>query len=582
MAEAAQQEKSIREEFKQARQRLKDLPEQSELESIARKHERLSELEDDVERAQLGVARAEHAYAAAVQHKTEADRDLEAATQTLEALRAAHSAADMAHHLQESEPCPVCLQTVARLPDHATPADLDAARQRKSAAQEASTLATAERDRTASKRTARTTTLELQTQSMQALRQDLAEAPAHTEISRMMAEVAKTETQIRLLEKRLDDAAAERTEREREANHASATLEEKERFAASLHSDLATAPSPEETSGLLEQIRAADELLLQVRTEEESSRQLHDTAAEALQRWKSRLGGAWSEYHGGRDSVAEMRPPDVAEGDLAGSWETLSRWAESTHAATKAVIAQAEADRAATSQAKSRLIAQVRERCASDGLVLEPDEDPAQKVSEGLGAARKDLDHRRTAAAERKRIEAEAGETRSRALIAKDLGNHLGAKKFGAWMQNQILTWLVEGATARLRELCSGQYSLDLSDRNEFLVIDHRNADEPRLAKTLSGGETFLASLALALSLADQVANLAAHGSSKLEALFLDEGFGTLDSETLDVVAATIEQLGTERMVGLVTHVPELAGRIPVQYRVTKVGNASSVERVET
>ena len=149
-------------------------------------------------------------------------------------------------------------------------------------------------------------------------------------------------------------------------------------------------------------------------------------------------------------------------------------------------------------------------------------------------------------------------------------------------MQNQILRWLVEGATARLHELSSGQYSLDLSERNEFLVIDHRNADEPRLAKTLSGGETFLASLALALSLAEQVANLAARGSAKLEALFLDEGFGTLDAETLDVVAATIEQLGTERMVGLVTHVPELAGRIPVQYRVTKVGNASSVERVET
>ena len=74
---------------------------------------------------------------------------------------------------------------------------------------------------------------------------------------------------------------------------------------------------------------------------------------------------------------------------------------------------------------------------------------------------------------------------------------------------------------------------------------------------------------------------MAARGSTKLEALFLDEGFGTLDSETLDVVASTIEQLGTERMVGIVTHVSELADRIPVQYRVRKVGNSSSVERVE-
>ena len=581
VAEAARHEKSVREEFAQARQRLKELPEQSELENISQKHDQLLGLEGDVERTRRELAEAEQTYAAAAQRKTDADRDLEAATQAFEALRTAHGAADMAHHLQEGEPCPVCLQTVARLPDHAAPADLDTARKRKHAAQEASAQAGAERDRCASARTARSTTLELQTQSAQSLRQSLTEAPARTGISAMMAEVARTETQVRLLEKRLNDAVAERTEREREANHATATLKQQEKFAATLRADLTAAPSPEETTRLLDRIRAADELLLQARTEEESFRQTHDAASEAQKRWKSRLGGAWSAYHTARDTVAEMRPPDIAEGDLAGSWEALSQWAERTHVATRAVMAQADTDRTAVSREKSRLDSQIRERCASDGLALEPDEDPAQKISEGLGAARKELDHLRTATEERTRVAREAKETRARALIAKDLASHLGAKKFGAWMQNQILTWLVEGATARLRELSSGQYSLDLSDRNEFLVIDHRNADEPRLAKTLSGGETFLASLALALSLAEQVANLAAHGSAKLEALFLDEGFGTLDSETLDVVAATIEQLGTERMVGLVTHVPELAGRIPVQYRVTKVGNSSSVQRVE-
>ncbi len=582
VAEATEHEKTIRDEFAQARQRLRELPEQSELDAIAGKHEQLRQLEGDLERTRRELAEADHAYTAAAQRKTDADRELEAATQAFETLRAAHSAADMAHHLHEGGPCPVCLQTVARLPDHTPPADLDAARKRTHAARESSTQTTAERDRRASARTARTTTLELQTQSAQSLRQSLAGSPAQTEISTLMAEVAKTETRAAILEKRLDDAASQRTKRERDANHAVSTLKQQERFAASLRDDLATAPSLEETTTLLDRIRSADEAVRKARRDEESSRQAHDTAAEALQRWKSRIGGAWNEYHTARDSVAEMRPPDIAEGDLADSWKTLSQWAENTHAATKAVVARADSDRTAASREKTRLDAQVRERCATDGLTLDPDEDPAQKTSEALGAARGKLDHLRASADERKRIQTEADETRARSLIAKDLGSHLGAKKFGAWMQNQILTWLIEGATARLRELSSGQYSLDLSDRNEFLVIDHRNADEPRLAKTLSGGETFLASLALALSLAQQVANLAAHGSAKIEALFLDEGFGTLDSETLDVVAATIEQLGTERMVGLVTHVPELAGRIPVQYRVTKVGNSSSVERVET
>ncbi len=581
-AEATRQEESVRKEFEQARQRLKGMPERSELESVARQYEQLRKLEGEVERAQSQLARAEQAYNAAEEHRTDADRELEAATQLWEALRTAHSAADMAHHLQEGEPCPVCLQTVARLPDHAAPADLDTARQRRAAAREAFTQAAAARDRCASARTARTTTLDLQTRSAQSLAQALAEAPDPAGLSTMMAQVDETGTRVDRLEKRLNDAATERTERERVANHATAALKQQERFAASLREDLAAAPSPEETTRLLEEIRNADEQLRQARTEEESARRAHDTAMEAQQRWKSRLGGAWSEYHRARDTVAEMRPPDVAEGDLAGSWEALSRWAERTRVATEAIMARTDSESAAATLEKGRLDARVRGRCADDGLALDRDEDPRQKVSEGLGAARRELDHLRTAAEERKRVSDQADETRSRALVARDLGNHLGARNFGAWMQNQILTWLVEGATVRLRELSSGQYSLDLSDRNDFLVIDHRNADEPRLAKTLSGGETFLASLALALSLAEQVANLAAHGSAKLEALFLDEGFGTLDSETLDVVAATIEQLGTERMVGLVTHVPELADRIPVQYRVRKVDNSSAVERVET
>ncbi len=582
VAEAVAAEQAIQDESAQARRRLKELPERSELENLGQRHEQLRQLEGDLGSTRREVAEAEQAYNAAVQRKTEADSNLEAATQALEALRTAHGAADLAHHLQKGEPCPVCLQTVARLPGHDAPADLDAARKRHHAAQESSTRATAKRDRCASTRTARTTTLELQKQSTQSLRQSLAEAPTPPDITTMMAEVDEKESHIRLLENRLNDAAAQRTARERSAHHATATLHEQEKFVASLRDHLATAPSPEKTTRLLDDIHAADEAVLQAKTEEASSRQAHDTATEAHHRWKSRLGTAWSDYHAARDSVAEMSPPPIAENDLAGSWDALSRWARRAHEATQAVMARADADRSAASSEKDRVDARIRERCAADHLTLDPHDDPAQKVSEALGAAHRELDHLRTAADERKRVAAQADETRSRALIAKDLGSHLGAKKFGAWMQNQILTWLVEGATARLHELSSGHYSLDLSDRNDFLVIDHRNADEPRLAKTLSGGETFLASLALALSLAEQVANLAAHGNTRLEALFLDEGFGTLDAETLDVVAATIEQLGTERMVGLVTHVPELAGRIPVQYRVTKVGNSSSVERVET
>ena len=113
------------------------------------------------------------------------------------------------------------------------------------------------------------------------------------------------------------------------------------------------------------------------------------------------------------------------------------------------------------------------------------------------------------------------------------------------------------------------------------MVVDHRNADEVRLARTLSGGETFLASLALALALAEEVAR-AGRGAARLESLFLDEGFGTLDADTLDVVAAAIEELGASgRMVGLVSHVPELADRVPVRFEVRRGPRSSTIERVD-
>jgi exonuclease SbcC len=72
-------------------------------------------------------------------------------------------------------------------------------------------------------------------------------------------------------------------------------------------------------------------------------------------------------------------------------------------------------------------------------------------------------------------------------------------------------------------------------------VVDHRNADETRSVRTLSGGETFQASLALALALSDQLAELSAAGGIKLDAIFLDEGFGSLDADTLETVASTIQ-----------------------------------------
>ena len=99
------------------------------------------------------------------------------------------------------------------------------------------------------------------------------------------------------------------------------------------------------------------------------------------------------------------------------------------------------------------------------------------------------------------------------------------------------------------------------------------------MARTLSGGETFLASLALALALSDQLAELATRGAARLDAIFLDEGFGTLDPATLDTVAATVANLASSgRMVGIITHVRELAEQVPLQLRVRKDDRGSRIE----
>jgi exonuclease SbcC len=117
-------------------------------------------------------------------------------------------------------------------------------------------------------------------------------------------------------------------------------------------------------------------------------------------------------------------------------------------------------------------------------------------------------------------------------------------------------------------------------DGQDFLIVDRWNGGDTRSVKTLSGGETFLASLALALALAEQLPSLSGHAAGgALESLFIDEGFSHLDAETLDVVASALEVLGEDRrrLIGVITHVPALAERMPARITVHKSQTGSTV-----
>lgn len=140
-------------------------------------------------------------------------------------------------------------------------------------------------------------------------------------------------------------------------------------------------------------------------------------------------------------------------------------------------------------------------------------------------------------------------------------------------------TLMIE-ASETLMELSAGQYQLDRDNRNDLIVIDHQDAGASRPVHTLSGGETFQASLALALALSRQVIGLSA-GMGDLNSMFLDEGFGTPDEDTLETVATTLEHLAadSDRMVGVITHLPALAERVPSRFVVSHTGATSTLRK---
>lgn len=167
---------------------------------------------------------------------------------------------------------------------------------------------------------------------------------------------------------------------------------------------------------------------------------------------------------------------------------------------------------------------------------------------------------------------------RARASRFDALSKELRADRIIAFLQVEALQILAAAGAEHLSILSGGRYRLAF-DQDEFFVIDAWNGEERRSARTLSGGETFLASLGLALALSEQVRSLSLSPRADMDSLFLDEGFGTLDPETLEVVVDAIEQLGSDgRMVGVITHVRELALRLPARIEVEGSPRGSRIQ----
>ena len=480
------------------------------------RRERLAEVADRLAAARVGLATATEERSEIEATLVERRRALDAAQRELSTARAGADAADWVARLVEGEPCPICRQTVADVPDHVGHDELRAL--------EATLAAT--------------------TDDVHALTAAAAKVGARAEaLEASMAELAATEES---LVDSLDGVPS---------TEALAASLRAASDAAAERADVSTAVARAEAG-----VTAAATGL--------------DEAEGAESRFRQALLAA-------RDRIADLDPPTPAGSSLVDDWRALEAWAGDRRTAAAATRAEVAQEGKELANDKAAIIDQLTAAVAPHDVAPDP-ATLASSLAARRASAERDVAHLRERLDHRVELESTVAELTEARVVDDALGRqHLAAGGFERWLLAEALDDIVARATLRLNELSNGRYSLEADD-GSFHVRDHGNADERRDVRTLSGGETFLASLALALALADSIAELAPVDSPRLSSIFLDEGFGTLDGETLDVLATAIEELSASgRLVAIVTHVRDLAERMPVRFEVRKGSTTSTIERTD-
>jgi DNA repair protein SbcC/Rad50 len=497
-----------------------DSPARSDLDRGVAAYEALDRARTAAEKHRIADAEAITALDLAQQALDAALAVRDAAVNALESVRRTEAAHALAEHLRPGDDCPVCERPIDALPTRSTPVELTAAAHDLELAQTALDLATTEHRSSDRRRAATETELASALAGLATVEAEVANLPTLAEIHRDLAAITQLELELTTARARMLDA-----------------------------------------------------------------RQAVQRTRAAVDDANRRVGENEQTYATQREAIARAGVSDLpaSSGVLADDWTALAAWAvdaKRTHEAD----ATASEHAASTHERRRRdLVDPLRDRLAAldidlpAGATLSSARD---RVHEAGIEARKDVEEFERAREQARELRDRLPAAEQQLEVARELHRHLGAKRFESWLLRRALDELAERASIRLAELSSERYALALGDKGEFVVIDQHHGGEARPARSLSGGETFQASLALALALAEQVADLSPIGATALESIFLDEGFGTLDPEALEVVAGTIEQLGAgERMVGIVTHVAALAERVPVRFRVGGDRRSATITR---
>ena len=299
------------------------------------------------------------------------------------------------------------------------------------------------------------------------------------------------------------------------------------------------------------------------------------------------LDGLYQEYVKSLQSISVSEDDFI---DVLGDYKALDTFRTELHALDEAFNkAQAVYD-AALKQAQS---------------VIEPSDTVSDEVYDtavekrdnlvgSLAAWDKETKHIETTLASLEELEKAMGEARNEVEFLSRLndlanGGEQGFKNvtFERYVLGAILDEVVYAANLRLQKMSRSRYSLERSDytgggrgkQGLDLAVMDAFTGQSRPANTLSGGETFLASMALALGLADDIQSYA--GGIHMDTMFIDEGFGTLDPDTLELAMETLVQLQSSgRLIGMISHVPELKTRIPAHLEVTRGDDGSTAKFV--